>query len=372
MSRRSFGTIRKLPSGRFQVRYRDHVGALVAAPVTFARKADASRWLAEREGDAGRGIFIDHRAARMTFAEWAEQWQQRPGIAASTSERDARFLRLYILPAIGGRPLGLLSPLDMQRLTDDLASRLAPNTVRAAIGVARAVLTAAVDADILVRSPARRLRVAGYARKDRPALTVEQVNQLADATGPRWRAMVLTAAYCGLRASELAGLRVADVDFLRRRINVAHAGVCVNGRVVDKTTKTRFSTAAVAAPEFVVDELALHLKANRSDVGSDDYVFVGPKGGRVRSNQWGQRVLGPACRRAGLPVVGTQDLRHLHATVLAGLGVHPSVAQRRLRHAKSSTTLDIYTHVGDDADRAVANLLEGLHRSGTQVARPAK
>jgi integrase len=51
--------------------------------------------------------------------------------------------------------------------------------------------------------------------------TVHQVAALADAIPPRFRALVLVAAYTGLRWGELAGLRVRRVDLLHRQITVA-------------------------------------------------------------------------------------------------------------------------------------------------------
>lgn len=69
MSRRSFGTIRKLGSGRYQVRYRNSTGRMVSGPGTFATKAEAQRWLATAEADQFRGTFIDQRGLRLTFDE---------------------------------------------------------------------------------------------------------------------------------------------------------------------------------------------------------------------------------------------------------------------------------------------------------------
>jgi hypothetical protein len=64
MSRRSFGTIRRLGSGRYQVRYRSSVGRMVPGPGTFATKAEAQRWLATAEADHLRGTFVDQRGSR--------------------------------------------------------------------------------------------------------------------------------------------------------------------------------------------------------------------------------------------------------------------------------------------------------------------
>jgi hypothetical protein len=70
-TRRRFGTVRTLPSGRYQVRYFDASGARHTAPVTFARKGDADAWLASVQTDLRRGDWIDPALGRITFGEWA-------------------------------------------------------------------------------------------------------------------------------------------------------------------------------------------------------------------------------------------------------------------------------------------------------------
>jgi hypothetical protein len=62
MGRRQFGSVRRLPSGRWQVRYHNGLGERVVAPDTFATKADAQRWLAVAQADLLRGTFIDPSA----------------------------------------------------------------------------------------------------------------------------------------------------------------------------------------------------------------------------------------------------------------------------------------------------------------------
>ena len=73
-----FGSIRKLPSGRIQVRY-FHLGKRITADHTFPTKADARAFLAGVETDLKRGHYVDPSAGRITFAEYAGWWiEQRP------------------------------------------------------------------------------------------------------------------------------------------------------------------------------------------------------------------------------------------------------------------------------------------------------
>ena len=106
MSRRRFGSVRRLPSGRWQVRYRTSDGRQHTAPETFATKADASRHLAQVETDLRRGQWSDPRLGRTTFAEWADRWQATTvNLRANTRAAYRNLLHRYLLPTFGPIPL---------------------------------------------------------------------------------------------------------------------------------------------------------------------------------------------------------------------------------------------------------------------------
>lgn len=101
--RRQFGSVRKLPSGRWQARYRLPGGQRVAAPTHFANKGDASRWLASVEAGLARGGWIDPAGGKVRLSEFADEWlrgrvniskrtrRSTPSNSASTScRRSAR------------------------------------------------------------------------------------------------------------------------------------------------------------------------------------------------------------------------------------------------------------------------------------------
>ena len=85
-SRRRFGSVRKLPSGRWQARYHDAAGNRFTAPETFPTKTEAHRWLSSAETDMGRGDWHDPRLADLGFDDWAERWMaiKTPQLAPST------------------------------------------------------------------------------------------------------------------------------------------------------------------------------------------------------------------------------------------------------------------------------------------------
>ncbi len=105
--KRQFGSIRKLPSGKYQARYPDAVGQLIPAPTTFATKADAGRYLDQIRTDQDRGAWIDPRAGHLTLTEYAWGWLAlRPDLRPRTQELYEDFLRLHILPTLGAVELG--------------------------------------------------------------------------------------------------------------------------------------------------------------------------------------------------------------------------------------------------------------------------
>jgi len=73
-SRRYFGNIRRRESGRYQARYRAPDGRLLSAPHTFARKADAARWLMLKEAEIHRGEWVAPDHAGVSFGNYADQW----------------------------------------------------------------------------------------------------------------------------------------------------------------------------------------------------------------------------------------------------------------------------------------------------------
>ena len=74
MSRRTFGTIRRLPSGRWRARFTDHNGRQKAAPQTFTTKAEAGRWLSRTQSEMERGQFVDPKVGKELLSDYAALW----------------------------------------------------------------------------------------------------------------------------------------------------------------------------------------------------------------------------------------------------------------------------------------------------------
>ena len=168
----------------------------------------------------------------------------------------------------------------------------------------------------------------------------------------RYRLLIESAVYTGLRFSELAGLRRDDVDPIRKTVTVHRGVVEVAGRLHIEEPKTPASRRTVATPGWLGEQLAFHLRGHDAD-----QVFTAPQGGLLRRGNFRRRVWLPATAAAGLDGVRFHDLRHTHAAWLIAAGEHPKVIQSRLGHASISTTLDRYGHLMAGLDAAAAEAL---------------
>jgi integrase len=117
------------------------------------------------------------------------------------------------------------------------------------------ILDDAVRDRMLPSNPSRGVRLPAKAPRRHVYLTAQQLGILANEVG-RYKSLVLLLGVGGLRWGEAAALRVGDIDFLRRRVELHRNAVMVSDRVVVGTLKSH-KNRAVALPAFVIDALAI-------------------------------------------------------------------------------------------------------------------
>jgi integrase len=271
--RRRFGSIRKLPSGRYQVRYRDQGGRQHTAAQTFATKTDAARWLAAVETDLHRGDWLDPQLGREPFSFWADEWRATTShLRPKTTARYNSDLKMHLLPRFGPVPVAGITQGDVKRFIAEMTARgAAPASVATARKVLRVVLETARTAGAIKVNPCDGAKVGSSGRREMHFLTAEQVNDLADEIGDRHRTLVYFAAYTGMRAGEIEGLRVGRLNLLKGTADVVEAVGEVEGvGLVFGPTKT-YQRRTVRLPRFLCDILGAHLAGR--DAGPDAFVF---------------------------------------------------------------------------------------------------
>lgn len=351
--------IRRHPgTGKWQVRYRDPSGRELSR--TFTRKPDAESFMAIVEADKARGQWLDPALGRRRFDEWASLWvQSRQHLRASTRASTSSLLNQHVLPYFCTRKAASIQPADVQAFISSLSAKgLSRSTVRHAYLTVRGVLETALDNGAIAKNPCRGIKLPNSEQKEMRFLTAAELDVLADQLPDKWRPMVLLAGYCGMRFSEIAGLRVRNVDLLRRQVRVTETAVEVNGVIHFEPPKSRASARAIAMPKFVADAVETHIASQ--ETSPDDLLFKTDSGQPVRRSNWRGRVWIPAVEASGLGDLRFHDLRHTHAALLIVQGEHPKVIQTRLGHSSIRVTLDTYGHLFDGMDEAAATRLDDI------------
>lgn len=205
---------------RYRVRYRkpDHSQTDKRG---FRTKRDAEEFLHMVELSKVRGSYVDPALSRVTVETWARDWlKSQAQLKPTALVGYESALSKHIIPRWGRRSLSDIGYAEIQHWISDLSKTLAPQTVRNIYAVFSLVFSFAVRDGRLVRNPAEGIQLPRRIKAKRGYLTHAQVHRLADECGDS-RTLVLFLAYTGLRWGEAAALRVRDVDFTRRRVEVA-------------------------------------------------------------------------------------------------------------------------------------------------------
>jgi len=369
VGKRQFGTVRKLPSGRWQARSLTLDGRLVPAKTTFPTKADATLWLDSIRTQLAMGLDLDPSRSRVALEEFAERWlEHRVGLSPRTREIYEAQLRLHILPAIvpGVPALGRvalcdLSPDLIRRWYRVLADQRSPATAAKGYVRLRQILNRAVDDDLLVKNPCRIERGGVEHHAEQRFATMEELVALADAVIDRYRALILTAGLAGLRQGELFALRRHDlaldagiIHVRRKRLRLA------SGQVIEDAPKSAAGRRTVALPEPLTGELRRHLD-NYVDAPDSSFVFTTADGCSMERSNFRHRIWLPACETVGLQGLRFHDLRHTAGTLAARTGATTKELMARLGHASSQAAM-IYQHAAEDRDRRIAEGLAEMAR----------
>lgn len=354
------GSVVKGRAGRWKAKYRDPNG--IQRYKTFDKHAEARKFLSGMESASAKGDWSDPKLGKTLFRLWVDEWWPTTlNLRPSTRVRDESYLRNYILPWFGRMQLAQITPLEVRKWVAELdADGLAPATVRKAYQILGKALRAAVDIGFLAKSPCRGVSLPKIEHREMRFLTIEEVAGLADAIDPRYRALVLVAAYGGLRWGELVGLRRQRFDQLRGTVDIAETIVELNGgRLLPPgPPKTKAARRKVGLPRSVADELANHI--GQFSTEDSDLVFPAPEGGPLRRSLFRKRVWLPALKRIDLLGLRVHDLRHTAVALWIAAGAHVKEIQARAGHTSSAVVLDKYGHLFPDFDDRLTDRLEAM------------
>src|SRR5215467_256468 len=363
-AKRRFGRVRRLPSGRWQARYKGPDGIDRPAPNTFATKTGAERWLSLTEAEIVRDDWIDPGAGRVPFIRYAQSWvAERPNLRPKTLQLYKGLVRLHMTPA--------LASLTVQEITEPRVRRWRKGLLDAGVGevtvakayrLLKAIMNTAVDDGMIRRNPCR-IKGAGQEQSpERPVLTIRQVFALADAIELRYRALILLAVFASLRWGELAALRRKDIDLSACTVSVVRTLTQLSGGGhVFGPPKSDAGQRTIAFPDLIVDDLTWHL-GRFAPSGDDALVFTSPTGALLDYDSFRRRVWIKATEAAGLREVHFHDLRHTGNMLTAEAGATLRELMDRMGHSSTRAAL-VYLHATSQRQRTIADAVGTMTRA---------
>lgn len=375
--RRSFGYVRKLPSGRFLAQYQGSDGKRYNAPVTYEYKTDAEAYLATVQADMVRQTWKAPVSTEETLGSYGLKWIEQRPLKETSRIRYLEDWNNHISPRLGEYRLDLVTPEVIRTwyadLGTDLAAKLAfkkkvstatrqdgTSTVARSYRILRAIMNTAVEDELIASNPCRIKNGGTYRNTERPTLSVAEVDQLATTVVERYRALVLALAWTGIRLGEATELRRRDLALGAGNIRVDRAAYPKpeGGYFID-TPKSRAGHRTIAIPSFLAADIEAHLAKFVKDTSPNALVFPTRTGHCAYGAA--QTAITRALREMGRSDIRVHDLRHTGQVLAAQSGATLADLMARLGHSSVNAAMK-YAHAAGDHGRQVANRMDVAHQ----------
>jgi integrase len=340
---------------------------------TFATKREASTWLVMAQGEVARGVHTPENAS-ITVAEAAELWLQRgelEKLESSTLRQYRNHVDRHIKPSrIGAEKLARLTAPMVEAFRDDLLNKGERPTARKVLASLKGILGEAQRRGLVAQNAAQPVRVKVQKRSEQPKLKMgrdipskAEIGKILAAVEGRWRPLVITAIFTGMRSSELRGLSWdAGVDFDRKIIHVYQ-------RADEKNhvgaPKSEAGDREIPMSPMVFNALwEWRLACPKGETG-----LVFPNGaGNVENHAnianrgwYALQIKAGIVDETGGAKYGFHALRHFFASWAIEQGFSPKRVQALLGHSSIQMTFDRYGHlfpsIEDDHEKFAAGEL---------------
>lgn len=253
----------------------------------------------------------------------------------------------------------------------DKDKKLSPITIRHHHRLISAMMTTAVQWQLILSNPCERVKPPKVERKEAHYYNIEEVNQmleLLENEPMKYRTMIHIVIFCGLRRGELTNLEWSDVDLDNETISISKQLQYLPefGIYEVENAKTDSGNRTISIPTALVDLIREYKdwqneeKAKWGDKWVEsNKLFTKENGEPIHPHtpsQWFNKFI----KRHNLPPLTFHQLRHTNASLLIGQGVDVATVSKRLGHADKSVTLRTYAHALKEHDKEAADALGNL------------
>ncbi|AHY27096.1 integrase [Mycobacterium phage Phantastic] len=371
-SRRGWGKIRTIGSGRLQASYVSPVdGKRHYAPTTYDNRMDAEAWLnGERRllemetwtPPAER--YKKKVVSGVTVEEYLSKWLEERDLAPGTRELYKTHARKRIYPVLGDTPVVEMTPALVRSWWAGMGKQY-PTARRHAYNVLRAAMNTAVEDKLLSENPCR-IEQKSAPERDVEALTPEELEIVAGEVEEHYRVAVYILAWTSLRFGELIELRRKDIedDGERMRFRVRRGAARVGNKIVVGNTKTVRSKRPVAVPPHVAQMVREHM-ADRTKMnkGPEALLVTTTQGNRLSKSAF-TRSLKKGYAKLGRTDLRVHDLRAVGATYAAQAGATTKELMVRLGHTTPRMAMK-YQMASEARDVEIAKRMSELANSAS-------
>jgi integrase len=287
------------------------------------------------------------------LADYAATWLKSIAglVGSSTLANYSGQLDRHVLPRLGDHRVDEIDVDDIVKLISDLRERgYAGSTIQSILKPLSRLLAHAQRRDLIPDNPVSRLERSERPRvgkREQQVLNRDEIGLLLEAAAPRYRILLATAIFSGLRQSELLGLRWRNIDFVDELIHVRSA---LDRQRRDVHPKTPNAVRDVVLMPDLAQALRQHQMESPFS-GPDHFVFTTKLGTPLHWANVSKRALKPALKKAGIQPLRWHDLRHTFASLLIAGSANVVFVSRQLGHSSSDITLRVYAHLFDRAEQ---------------------
>lgn len=167
----------------------------------------------------------------------------------------------------------------------------------------------------------------------------------------------LIELYSGMRMGEINALRLSDVDFINKKINIC--GTIENGKNYSafRVEHTKTKSGMRKIPINVKLEKYLKRAVENYTPNEEQLIFFDKENNKPIATQSVNKVIRSICKRANVRMFSSHTLRHTYATRLVECNVPIKIVQNLLGHNDITITLNTYTSVLDDYESTAMDII---------------
>jgi integrase len=362
------GKTRKRWRGHFHIyemqpdgkEHRKHKTLILGLRSDMSRKEAAD---ALRQTIAAKSELKTERQPEMTFGQfWRERFlpmhQQKWKVSSRQTQIDN--IERYCVGLLDDKPLSKIDRFGLQMQANRLADKFSRSVVNKFVTWSRAILEEAVDEDLLLKNPAKKLEMPETREENKRFLTLKEIPIVLGKLPFRERLIFRMSLVLGLRPGELFALRWDDINGYSLRLDES----TVDGKVY-RRLKTEKSRGFVALPASLRGGLA-GWKTIQQPETEEEFIFPNANGGVLRLDNYRADVLRPALARIAAETgIEGIDFRACRRTCATHMSKHGGIkeVQAHLRHSRATTTLDVYVQEIPEAVREAVESLDSVFAS---------